>query len=165
MSVRNRADEMRKTPQTVGLVFPLVFALGSWVACAEERPPVRAQKGSVSIGGNVTGSTITIGMTPEQVQELTKAAAAGATGPLADRIIDLSKKLGVTQDAALSLLRIVGERDVPLEQLPQKLAEVARSVSKVPGPACRTRSAEPVSAKSRRASPSRGQGWQLPQSP
>jgi tetratricopeptide (TPR) repeat protein len=130
MSARNRADEMRKTPQTVDLVFPLVFALGSWVACAEERPPVRAQKGSVSIGGNVTGSTITIGVTPEQVQELTKAAAAGATGPLADRIIDLSKKLGVTQDAALSLLRVVGERDVPLEQLPQKLAEVAAQFQK-----------------------------------
>jgi hypothetical protein len=76
---------MRKTAQTAGVVFALVFALGSWVACAEEPPPVRAQQGSVAIGGNVTGSTITIGMTPEQVQELTKAAAAGATGPLADK--------------------------------------------------------------------------------
>jgi hypothetical protein len=81
----------------------------------------------VSAGGNVA---ITYGLTPEQVQELTKAAAAGATGPLADRIIDLSKKLGVTQEAAISLLRIVGERDVPLEQLPQKLAEVAAQFQK-----------------------------------
>ena len=44
-----------------------------------------------------------------EVQELTKAAAAGAVGPLADRIVDLSNRLGVTQGAALSMLRILGE--------------------------------------------------------
>jgi hypothetical protein len=70
-------------------------------------------------------------MTPEQVRELTKAAAARATGPLSDKIIDLSNKLGVTEDAALSLLRIIGEADVPLEQLPQKLAEVAAQFQKL----------------------------------
>ena len=59
------------------------------------------------------------------MQELTKAAAAGAVGPLADKIVDLSNRLGVTQGAALALLRILGEKDVPLEELPQKLAEIA----------------------------------------
>jgi chromosome segregation ATPase len=65
------------------------------------------------------------------VRELTKAAAAGAVGPLADRIVDLSNRLGVTRGAALTVLRILGERDVPLEQLPQKLAEVATQFQKL----------------------------------
>jgi tetratricopeptide (TPR) repeat protein len=64
------------------------------------------------------------------VQELTKAAAAGAVGPLADRIVDLSNRLGVTQGATLTMLRILGQGDVPLEQLPQKLAEVADQYKK-----------------------------------
>jgi len=57
--------------------------------------------------------------------ELTKAAAAGAVGPLADRIVDLSQRLGVTQGAAVTMLQIIGQQDVPLERLPQKLVEVA----------------------------------------
>ena len=80
-----------------------------------------AQSPAVSAGGNVA---ITYGLTPEQVQQLTKAAAAGAVGSLADKIVDLSQKLGVTQGAALTLLRVLGQQNVPLEQLPQKLAEV-----------------------------------------
>jgi tetratricopeptide (TPR) repeat protein len=81
-----------------------------------------AQSPAITAGGNVA---VTYGLTPEQVQELTKAAAAGAVGPLADKIVDLSNRLGVTQGAALSVLRITGQQDVPLEKLPQKLAEVA----------------------------------------
>jgi tetratricopeptide (TPR) repeat protein len=79
------------------------------------------QSPAISASGNVA---ITYGLTPEQVQQLTKAAAAGAVGPLAGKIVDLSQKLGITQGAALTLLRVLGQQDVPLEQLPQKLAEV-----------------------------------------
>jgi tetratricopeptide (TPR) repeat protein len=81
--------------------------------------------------GNISGGTFNIGLTPAQVQKLTKAAAAGAVGPLTDKIVDLSTRLGVTQGAALSMLRILGERDVPLEQLPQRLAEVATQFQKL----------------------------------
>src|SRR5215475_13417956 len=70
-------------------------------------------------------AVVNYGLTPEQVQELTKAAVAGAVGPLANQIGELSRRLGVTEGAALTLLRILGQKDVPLEQLPQKLAEVA----------------------------------------
>ena len=42
------------------------------------------------------------------MQQLTKAAVAGAVGPLVDKIADLSQKLGVTQDAAETLLRVLG---------------------------------------------------------
>jgi tetratricopeptide (TPR) repeat protein len=113
-----------------GIVLPLLLAVFASAAPSSAQQRVETQgpqSPAVSAGGNVA---ITYGLTPEQVQELTKAAVAGATGPLSDRIIDLSKKLGVTQDAALSLLRIIGEREVPLEQLPQKLAEVAAQFQK-----------------------------------
>ena len=78
------------------------------------------------MGRDMVNSPVNIyGLTPEQVQDLTKAAVAGAVGPLTDRIVDLSSTLGVTQGAAVTMLRIIGQQDVPLEKLPQKLAEVA----------------------------------------
>jgi hypothetical protein len=68
-------------------------------------------------GGVAAGRDVNIGLSPEQVKELTEAAAHGATGPLTATIVDLSKQLGVTEDATRTLLRIVGEQDVPLERL------------------------------------------------
>ena len=56
---------------------------------------------------------------------MTEAAARGATAPLTAALIDLSKKLGVTEDATRTLLRIVGEQGVPLKRLSQTLAQVA----------------------------------------
>jgi hypothetical protein len=91
-------------------------------AQAQRAETYGAQSPAITAGGNVA---VTYGLTPEEVQELTKAAAAGAVGPLADKIIDLSNKLGVTQGAAVSMLRSIGQQDFPLEKLPQKLAEAA----------------------------------------
>ena len=107
-----------------------VLLLGGFVALAAPalaQQPQRvetqgAQSPAISAGGNVA---VTYGLTPEQVQELTRAATTGAVGPLTDKIIDLSNRLGVTQGAAVSMLRIIGQQDVALEKLPQKLAEVA----------------------------------------
>ncbi len=71
----------------------------------------------------MAGRDVNFGLTPEQVKELTAAAARGATAPLTTAIVDLSKRLGVTEDAAKTLLRIVGEQDVPLERLTACAAE------------------------------------------
>lgn len=90
--------------------------MGPELQTAGDQSPVIASGGDVSV---------TYGLTLEEVQQLTKAAVAGAVGPLADKIIDLSQRLGVTQEAALSMLRILGEHDVPLEQLPRKLLDIA----------------------------------------
>jgi hypothetical protein len=109
----------------VGVSFALFLCCkprgSTGMVAADPNLQTRPQSPAVSAGGNVT---ITYGLTPEQVQELIKAAAAGAVGPLADKIVDLSQKLGVTEGAALTLLKVLGQQDVPLEQLPQKLAEV-----------------------------------------
>jgi hypothetical protein len=76
---------------------------------------VTAEPGGVAAGRDITG-TLNIGLSPEQVKELTEAAARGATGPLTATMVDLSKRLGVTEETR-TLLRIVGEQDVPLERL------------------------------------------------
>ncbi len=72
----------------------------------------------------VTISGVTLGLTAPEVQELTKAAAAGAVSPLTDKIIDLSQKLGVTQGAMRMMLTTVGHAHVPDERLVDKLGEV-----------------------------------------
>ena len=70
--------------------------------------------------------TVNYGLTPEQLKQVTDAAVEGATGPLLDRIVGISKKLGVTADAAKRLLQIVGEQpDVPDELLAEALTKVA----------------------------------------
>src|SRR5262245_33328917 len=102
----------------------LCLALLAWAAAPQTRlalgDSVTASDCSIAAGGSVTNNTVTcnFGLTPEQLKELTKAAVAGATGPLLDRIEDISKRLGVTEEAAKALLRIVGEQtDVPDERL------------------------------------------------
>jgi len=59
---------------------------------------------SFNVGGTTHQENVNVGLTPEQVKELT---AAPPTGPLTSRIVDLSKRLGVTEDATKTLLRIV----------------------------------------------------------
>ena len=57
---------------------------------------------------------------------MSKAAVEDATAPLIDRIASISKTLGVTEEAAKTLLRIIGEQpDVPDERLGEVLTKVA----------------------------------------
>jgi tetratricopeptide (TPR) repeat protein len=75
---------------------------------------------------DITG--VTVGLTASEVQELTKAAAAGAVGPLTATIVELGQRLGVTQFAALTMLRSLGHDDVPVERLPDTLAAAATQI-------------------------------------
>jgi hypothetical protein len=78
--------------------------------------------------GSASGNSVTcnFGLTPEQLKQATEAAVKGATGPLIDRIADISKTLGVTEDAAKTLLKIVGEDpNVPDDKLAEALTKVA----------------------------------------
>lgn len=83
---------------------------------------------SLTSGGSASYNSVTcnFGLTPEQLRQVTKAAVEGATGPLIDRISDISKTLGVTQKAAESLLMIVGENEhVSDDRLADALTRVA----------------------------------------
>jgi tetratricopeptide (TPR) repeat protein len=63
---------------------------------------------------------------PEQLKQVTEAAVKGATGPQVDRITEISKTLGVTEDAAKTLLKIVGEDpSIPDDKLAEALTKVA----------------------------------------
>jgi tetratricopeptide (TPR) repeat protein len=119
---------IRMAPQLAMLAVAALSAGLPHVAAAQFlNTTVNGASCGISTGGNASNNAITCnyGLTPEQVQELTKAAVAGATGPLTDKVVELGNKLGLTQGAVVSMLRIIGEQDVPVEHMPQKLAEVA----------------------------------------
>ena len=63
---------------------------------------------------------------------MTRAAVEGATSPLMDRIENISKRLGVTADAAKTLLRIAGEQaDVSDDRLAQTLTKIANDYKRL----------------------------------
>jgi hypothetical protein len=105
---------------------------------------VTAGPGSVAAGGDVRDNVINFGLTPEQVRDLTEAAARGATAPLTAMIVDLSKRLGVTEDATTTLLRIVGEENVPLERLSETLNRVANDYKRLQTQVAALTSDDPV---------------------
>ena len=84
---------------------------------------------NITTGGIGPGGDTAIcnyGLTPEELKQVTEAAVKGATGPLIDRIADISKTLGVTEDAAKTLLKIVGEDpNIPEDKLAEALTRVA----------------------------------------
>lgn len=94
MIERSRHGKVRQTCKN-GVLLLLLISAVVWPALVRAQPVEThgAESPAVIAGGNVT---ITYGLSAEQVQELTKAAASGAVGPLADKIVDLSSKLGVT---------------------------------------------------------------------
>jgi hypothetical protein len=59
---------MRLVVPALGLVLAVAFAGPD--ARAEDRPPVQAREGSVSVGGGVSNSTITIGVPPKSSTNL-----------------------------------------------------------------------------------------------
>jgi hypothetical protein len=85
-------------------------------------------------GGSASNNIITcnFGLTPEQLRQVTEAAVQGATAPLIDRISDISKTLGVTEEAAKKLLRIVGEDpNVSNDRLAEVLTKVANDYNRL----------------------------------
>jgi tetratricopeptide (TPR) repeat protein len=90
----------------------------------------KVEAGSCGIAniGSVSNSSVTcnFGLTPEQLKQVTEAAVKGATGPLIDRVEEISHTLGVTEDATKTLLKIVGEDpNIPDDKLAEALAKVA----------------------------------------
>jgi tetratricopeptide (TPR) repeat protein len=95
----------------------------------------KVEAGSCAIANSSTaiGNTniCNFGLTPEQLKELTDAAVRGATEPLAHQIVEIGKTLGVTEDAAKSLLRTVGEDpNVPEDKLAEALSKAGDNYKK-----------------------------------
>src|SRR5262252_2507658 len=112
----------------------LIAALVAGDAIAADSAPVNANACSVAGGRDASNNTLTcnFGLTPEQLREVTKAAIEGATEPLIGRIEVIGKRLGITEEAAKTLLRIVGEQpDVPNDRLGEVLTKVANDYNRL----------------------------------
>jgi tetratricopeptide (TPR) repeat protein len=85
---------------------------------------VKVDTDAIAIGGNVSDSTINIGVLPEQL-----AALIGRTAYLSEAaknlIAELERKLDVNQRQIHAALEILGEANVPPGRLTAKLVEIA----------------------------------------
>jgi tetratricopeptide (TPR) repeat protein len=91
---------------------------------------VRADTGSIAIGGSVSGSTVIIGIPQEKVDELVRDAKRPLeelTAQQRENIALLKEKLDLNERQVRAALGIVGENDVPPERLTVKLVEIAEN--------------------------------------
>ena len=108
------------------------FAMGLAAAAAQpDRQTVTGAPGGVT-AGTITGGTFNqFGLPPAEQLQLTEifsqqiAVGADARAKAEARAAELAAQLGFTREAVIGFFRIVGERDVPAEQIPVKLGEVA----------------------------------------
>jgi hypothetical protein len=81
--------------------------------------------------GRIENSPITIGLPPAEQIRLVEvfsqqiAVSAEARARAEARATELGVQLGFTREAVIGFFRIVGERDVPSEQIPLKLGVIA----------------------------------------
>src|SRR6516225_4765249 len=89
---------------------------------------VRADTGSIAIGGSVTSSTVIIGIPQEKVDELVRDAKRPLeelTTQQRENIVLLKEKLDLNVSQVRAALGILGENDIPPERLAAKLTEIA----------------------------------------
>jgi hypothetical protein len=120
---------MRERRQKIGRAIASALLVAVFPGSGETADTaVGAKDCAIAAGHDAQNNTITcnFGLTPEQLKELTRAAVAGATEPLLDRIEALSKRLGVTKEATETLLRNVGEQpNIPDDDLTKTLTKFA----------------------------------------
>jgi tetratricopeptide (TPR) repeat protein len=119
-------EAMRRAPRTVAAALSVTLAILAPRASvvAEESVPSDScdiTSGGIGSGGNTV--TCNFGMPPEQLKAAIESAV---NGHLIDRIVQISKTLGVTEDAAEKLLKIVGENpNIPEDKLAEALSKIA----------------------------------------
>jgi hypothetical protein len=89
---------------------------------------IKAERCSIAAGETASNNTFicNFGLTPEQLKQITEAAVKGATEPLVAQIRAIGRTLDVTEDAAKTLLKVVGEDpNVPEDKLAEALTKVA----------------------------------------
>jgi hypothetical protein len=104
-----------------------ICLLGSSISAAAQQG-VRADSGAIAIGGNVTGSTVIIGIPQEKVDNLVRDAKRPLeelTSQQRENIALLKDKLDLNERQVRAALGILGENDVPPERLAAKLVEIA----------------------------------------
>ena len=77
---------------------------------------IRADTGSIAIGGSVTGSTVVIGIPQQKVDELVRDAKRPLeelTAQQRENIVLLKEKLDLNERQVRAALGILGENDIP----------------------------------------------------
>src|SRR5256886_4804554 len=85
---------------------------------------IKAETGGIAIGGSVAGSTINIGVPPEQLAALVRQAT-DLSETQKKVIAKLEDELDLNQRQIRAALGILGENDIPPERLAAKLVEIA----------------------------------------
>ena len=119
-----------RTARNWGIRFALLALLGVSSLSAREAVLTSVYPSAAEIQRQTAiarrrGAVVYYGLTPEQVQELTQAAVAGALGPNSPKLSELAARIALPKGVALTLLRIIGRAHVTPDQLPQKLTEMA----------------------------------------
>src|SRR5215471_18094616 len=110
---------------------PFVAALGMcfFASIAAAHAQVKADTGSIAIGGSVTGSTVIIGIPQEKADELVRDAKRPLeelTTQQRENIALLKEKLDLNERQVRAALGILGENDIAPERLAAKLVEIAQ---------------------------------------
>src|SRR5499433_2957660 len=85
---------------------------------------IKAETGGIAIGGSVTGSTINIGVPPEQLAAIVQQAA-DFSETQKKVIAKLEGELDLNQRQIRAALGILGDNDIAPERLAAKLVEIA----------------------------------------
>lgn len=92
--------------------------------------PGQAQSANqgVAIGGNVSGSTINVGLSQKGAEALVQAATSkwkNLTSEQRGQLRQLERELGVTEGALRTFFSILGENNVAADMLPERLGQIA----------------------------------------
>jgi hypothetical protein len=112
------------------LSFVAALGIGLFGSITTAHAQVKADSGSIAIGGSVTGSTVIIGIPQEKVDELVRDAKRPLeelTTQQRETIGLLKEKLDLNERQVRAALGILGENDIPPERLSAKLVEIAES--------------------------------------
>src|SRR5947208_6260979 len=119
---RNRSEIAHAMKRHLSFVAALGMCFFASIPAAYAQ--VRADTGGIAIGGSVTGSTINIGVPPEQLAALVRQAA-DLSETQKKVIAKLEGELDLNQRQIRAALGILGENDISTERLAAKLVEIA----------------------------------------
>src|SRR5215813_5960316 len=105
------------------LSFIATFGICFFASIPAAYAQVRADTGGIAIGGNVTGSTLNIGVPPEQLAALVRQW--GAASESQNKLIGkLERELDLNRRQIQAALKVLDEANVEPEDLGAKLVEV-----------------------------------------
>jgi tetratricopeptide (TPR) repeat protein len=109
-------------------LFVVALGISFFASITAANAQVRADTGSIAIGGSVTSSTVIIGIPQGKVDELVRDAKRPLeqlTTQQRENIVLLKEKLDLNERQVRAALGILGENNIPPERLAAKLVEIA----------------------------------------